>query len=252
VNCGAIPAELLESELFGHVRGAFTGAVSDHAGLFETANGGTFLLDEVGELPLPLQVKLLRVLQAGEFRPVGDNRALSVDVRVIAATHRNLADLVARGLFREDLYYRLKVFTLRLPPLRERAEDILPLARQFLELEPGRARRFSPEAERALLAWSWPGNCRELENCVRHGAALAEGAEVTLADLPEELCSATPGPRPASAPTRLVALAAVEREHVLGVLAACAGSQAEAARVLEIGRSTLWRKLDAWRRDGAI
>lgn len=252
VNCGAIPAELLESELFGHARGAFTGAVAEHEGLFEAADGGTLLLDEVAELPLALQVKLLRALQEGEIRRVGESRSRSVDVRVLAATHRDLAAWVERGLFRRDLYYRLKVLSLRVPPLRERGEDVLPMARQFLQQAAGAAKRFSAEAERALATWPWPGNCRELENSVRHGAALAEGEEVGLAELPEELRPGGAAEAPAKTPARLAALSTVEREHVLAVLAACSGRQADAARVLEIGRSTLWRKLEGWRREGAI
>jgi DNA-binding NtrC family response regulator len=252
VNCGAIPAELLESELFGHARGAFTGAVSERPGLFEAADGGTLLLDEVSELPAVLQVKLLRVLQGGEVRRVGENRTRLVDVRVLAATHDELRAQVEAGRFRQDLYYRLKVLAVHLPPLRERRGDILPMARQFLALEGGALRGFTPEAERALLAWPWPGNCRELESSVRHGAALAEGEEVTLDDLPEELRGAAPPVRRAPARERLGSLAEAERAHVLAVLAACAGRQAEAAQVLGISRSTLWRKLEAWRREGAV
>ena len=249
VNCGAIPSELLESELFGHARGAFTGAVTDRHGLFEAADGGSLLLDEVGDLPITLQVKLLRVLQEGEVRRVGESAALRVDVWVMSATHRDLDDLVARGLFRQDLFYRLKVLSLRLPPLRNRREDVLPMARQFLATQEGKARTFSPEAEAALLAWGWPGNCRELESCARYAAALVEGEEVALADLPEEIRVPGASAWPAKAPTRLLPLATVEREHVLGVLDACDGRQADAARILGIGRSTLWRKLEAWRRE---
>lgn len=250
VNCSAIPGELLESELFGHARGSFTGAISDRRGLFEAADHGTLLLDEVAELPLPLQVKLLRVLQSGEVRRVGENQPVWVDVRIIAATHRDLSAAVELGLFRQDLFYRLKVFLLRIPPLRERPEDILPLARQFLATQHGQARRFSAAAERALAAWRWPGNCRGLVNCALHAAALADGEEVTPADLPEELCGMPEQDPAAPTPAPLITLAAVERAHVLGVLAACAGRQADAARVLGIGRSTLWRKLAEWRREG--
>jgi DNA-binding NtrC family response regulator len=250
VNCGAIPAELLESELFGHARGAFSGAVAEKRGLFHEAHRGSILLDEIADLPLLLQVKLLRVLQDGEVRRVGETATARVDVRVLAATHRDLRADVAVGRFREDLYFRLKVFSLTLPPLRERAEDVLPLARHFLEREARRATRLGPEAERILLAYRWPGNCRELENAVRHAAALADGDEVRPEHLPDELRAAPP---PATvAPGRLAPLAEVEREHVLAVLEACRGRQAEAARVLGIGRNTLWRKLEGWRRDGAI
>ncbi|HET9553951.1 MAG TPA: sigma-54 dependent transcriptional regulator [Anaeromyxobacteraceae bacterium] len=249
VNCGALPAELMESELFGHLRGAFSGAVADKAGLFEEADGGTILLDEIGDLPLALQVKLLRVLQDGEVRRVGATRAAAVDVRVLAATHHELRALVEQGRFREDLYYRLQVFSLALPPLRARREDVMPLARQLLQLEGRPARAFSREAEAALLRHPWPGNVRELSNAVRHGAALARGELVELDHLPE------PVRRPSAAPDRPPgsvrrSLAEVEREHLLAVLAACEGRQAEAARVLGIARNTLWRKLEAYRRAG--
>ncbi len=240
VNCAALPGDLLESELFGHVRGAFTGAVSEKPGLFEEAEGGTLLLDEVAELPLPLQAKLLRVLQDGEVRRVGANRARRADVRVLAATHRELRDEVARGAFREDLYYRLNVFSLTLPPLRERKEDILPIALQLLELEESPARSFSRAAERVLLACQWPGNIRELSNAVRHGAALASGPAVQADDLPDEVRQQR-AVRPSMRP-----LAEVEREHVLAVLDACGGNQAEAARVLGLARNTLWRRLRAY------
>jgi DNA-binding NtrC family response regulator len=240
VNCAALPGDLLESELFGHVRGAFTGASSDKPGLFEEAEGGTLLLDEVAELPLALQAKLLRALQDGEVRRVGSNRAHRADVRILAATHRNLREQVGRAAFREDLFYRLNVFSLTLPPLRERKEDILPIALQLLELEEGPARGFTREAERALLAYGWPGNIRELSNAVRHGAALSQGPGVTAADLPDDVR------RPRAASPSMRPLAEVEREHVLAVLDGCGGNQAEAARVLGLARNTLWRRLRAY------
>jgi two-component system response regulator HydG len=253
INCGAMPAELMESELFGHVRGAFSGAVSDKIGLFETAHGGTLLLDEVAELSLALQVKLLRVLQDGQVRRVGANQSVAVDVRIIAATHRPLGDLVQRGAFRQDLYYRLRVFQLVLPPLRDRAEDILPLARDLLaELSHG-AQALGPDAEAALVAHRWPGNIRELVNAIRHGAALARGGIVTAGDLPDDVAPAFP-PRPVAgmpppvAAVRLRSLAEVEREHIVAVVRACGGRQAEAARILGIARNTLWRKLEEYRR----
>jgi DNA-binding NtrC family response regulator len=255
LNCGAMPAELMESELFGHVRGAFSGAVGDKTGLFEAAGGGTLLLDEVADLPLQLQVKLLRVLQDGHVRRVGATRSVAVDLRVIAATHRPLRQLVERGEFREDLYYRLVVFQIVLPPLRDRAEDVLPLARDILATVSAGAKTFGADAERALLAHRWPGNVRELVNAVRHGAALAREGFVGLADLPEEIAASAAVTRlpgvPARAPQAqavvLRPLAEVERDHILAVVRACGGNHAEAARVLGIARTTLWRKLEAYR-----
>ena len=240
VNCGAIPGELLESELFGHVRGAFSGAVADKPGLFEAAGGGTLLLDEVADLPPPLQVKLLRVLQDGEVRRVGSNRSLAVDVRVIAATHKDLGTLVELGLFRADLYYRIKVLSLHLPSLRDRAEDVLPLARHFLAQERRPPHRLAPPTEELLLSYRWPGNIRELSNAMRCASALAEGEEIEAHHLPDEVAGAA---RAGAPPASLRTLAEVEQEHVLTVLRACGGVQADAARVLGIGRNTLWRKL---------
>lgn len=244
VNVAALPTELLESELFGHAKGAFTGAHQAKQGLFEMAEGGTLFLDEIGEMPLELQAKLLRALADGEVRRVGDTRAFGVDARIVCATHRDLRELVRTGRFREDLYYRLKVLTLRVPALRERTEDILPLAMRFLSAERTRARGFTKAAETSLLAHAWPGNVRELQNAVKHGAALASGALIAPEDLPEEVVQ--PAPAPTTTSLRLRSLAEVEREHVLGVLEACGGSVGDAARVLDIGRNTLWRKLKSW------
>ena len=245
VNVAALPAELLESELFGHGRGAFTGAGAARHGLFEAAHGGTLFLDEIGEMPLALQVKLLRTLQDGEVRRVGENQSFVVDVRVVCATHRDLAERVRGGLFREDLFYRLKVLTLTVPALRDRREDILPLAQRFLEEEKTAPREFTEGAAERLLAYQWPGNVRELQNVVRYGAALANAAEVQEHDLPEQLCpsSGRLPTCPSDAPAPYKTLAEAERDHILGVLEACSGSQAEAARILGIGRNTLWRKL---------
>ncbi len=245
VNCGAIPGELLESELFGHVRGSFSGAVADRAGLFQTAAGGTLLLDEVADLPLPLQVKLLRVLQGGEVRRLGSNHSQVVDVRVIAATHKDLDALVRDGSFRADLYFRLKVFSLKLPPLRERTEDILPLARRFLRMERIPPPRLSPAVARTLEGYGWPGNVREVSNAMRYAAAVADGDVVELEHLPEEIQRATMS---ASLPPALSTLAEREREHILAVLEACQGVQSAAARILGIARNTLGRKLEAYAR----
>ena len=246
VNVAALPADLLESELFGHGRGAFTGAASARRGLFEAAHTGTLFLDEIGEMPLPLQAKLLRALQDGELRRVGESESFSVDVRVLCATHRDLAARVREGHFREDLYYRLKVLSVEVPPLRARRDDILPLAAHFLAEERAAAKGFSARAKKRLLAYPWPGNVRELQNAVKHGAALATGATVDAEDLPDELVGAGRVEVPSPTAHVLPSLAEVERAHVLRVLDACGGAQAEAARVLGIGRNTLWRKLRAY------
>jgi transcriptional regulator with PAS, ATPase and Fis domain len=234
VNVAALPADLLESELFGHARGSFTGAVAEKVGLFEAAHGGTLLLDEIGELAPALQAKLLRVLQDGEIRRVGANEPYRVDVRVLCATNRDLRAAVAAGTFRDDLYWRLDVFTLSLPPLRERPEDILPLAVRFLadEQHPG---RFTDRAIAALRAGLWPGNVRQLQNAVKHGAVLSRGADVDVEHLPASLGDHV-------APPALTLDAAV-RAHVARVLEGCGGNQVEAARILGIGRTTLWRHL---------
>jgi two-component system response regulator HydG len=241
VNVAALPSELLESELFGHAKGAFTGAVAARQGLMEAADGGTLFLDEIGEMPVALQAKLLRALQDGEVRPVGGTKAFRVNVRVVCATHRDLAALVASGAFREDLYYRLKVFVLRVPPLRERVADIVPLARMFLERE-GSSAALGTRAIARLERYAWPGNVRELQNAMTHAAALCGATEIDLPHLPEELNSRAPM-KPVAG---LQSLARVEQEHVMRVLEACGGNQQEAARILEIGRNTLWRKLRAW------
>ena len=241
VNVAALPAELLESELFGHVRGAFTGAHAARKGLFMAADGGTLFLDEIAEMPLALQAKLLRVLEDGEVRPVGETRAVTVDARIVCATHADLRSCVAERRFREDLYYRIKVFTLELPPLRERADDVPPLCRHFLQQE-GHSGEVGSAARRVLLSHLWPGNVRELQNAMRHGAALAGGRPIEPAHLPREVVTPSPG----HSTSVLRPLLEVEREHVLRVLESCGGRQADAARILGIGRTTLWRKLQAY------
>ena len=196
INCGAVPENLLESELFGHVRGSFTGATQDRVGLFEAANGGTLLLDEIGEVPPAMQVKLLRVLQERQVRRVGENRNRAVNVRVLAATNRDLVAEIHAARFRQDLYYRLRVVEIGVPPLRERREDILPLARSFLTSAAGKAGRkmtgFTPAAAHQLLRYAWPGNVRELENAVERAVVLARKSRIDVEDLPPEVGLAVP------------------------------------------------------------
>ncbi|WP_438026682.1 sigma 54-interacting transcriptional regulator [Sorangium sp. So ce233] len=255
INCAAIPEPLLESELFGHARGAFTGATRDRAGIFEAAAGGTLFLDEVGELPAGVQVKLLRALQAREVRRVGENRSRPVDVRVVAATNRELAAEVSAGRFRKDLYYRLKVVELRLPPLRERREDVLPLARGLLAQAAARMKRpsprLSPGAADRLVRYAWPGNVRELENTMERAVALAEGRRIEAEDLPEEVRSALPVPSAPAVAARVRSLGDVEQEYIRAVLARNGGNQTRAAAELGIGVSTLYRKLKEYGRGQA-
>jgi DNA-binding NtrC family response regulator/predicted hydrocarbon binding protein len=244
VNCGAVTETLLESELFGHARGAFTGAERDRAGFFEAATGGTLFLDEIGEISPGMQVKLLRALQEKEVRRVGESRSRPVDVRVLAATNRNLADEVAAGRFRQDLFYRLRVIELRIPPLRDRSEDILPLARVFLAETARRMGRkltgFTPRAADQLVRHAWPGNVREVQNAIEHAVALSSGSRVDLEDLPEELRTALPRARPTGA-TR--PLEDVEKEYILAAVQAAGGNRTRAATDLRIGLATLKRKL---------
>jgi two-component system response regulator HydG len=246
VNCGAITETLLESELFGHARGAFTGATHDRPGLFEAANGGTLLLDEVGEVSPGMQVKLLRTLQEREIRRVGENKSRRVDVRVVAATNRDLAHGVAGGGFRQDLYYRLRVVELNVPPLRDRRDDILPLARVLLADAALRMNRkvsgLVPDAADQLLRYDWPGNVRELENTMERAVALASGSRVEVEDLPAEIRNARPEPR--SGVVR--PLDDVEKEHILAALELNEGNQTRTAAQLRIGSATLYRKLKSY------
>lgn len=244
VNCAAVTESLLESELFGHAKGAFTGATHDRAGFFEAAHGGTLFLDEVGEVPPAMQAKLLRALQEKEVRRVGENQSRKVDVRVVAATNRNLPAEVVAGRFRQDLYYRLRVIELRVPPLRERRDDILPLARMLLAEATERLGRrvmgLSPEAADQLLRYGWPGNVRELGNAVERAVALCEGTRVEKDDLPEEVRAAPPNLTPGDSPRTLEEM---EREYILAVLARNGGNRARTAEQLAIGIATLYRKL---------
>jgi two-component system response regulator AtoC len=251
VNCAAIPEALLESELFGHARGAFTGAVGDHPGLFEQASGGTLLLDEIGELPAPLQAKLLRVLQDGAVRRVGDTRDRRVDTRVVAATSRDLAADVRAGRFREDLYYRLDVVAVRVPPLRERPEDLPPLIRTLLARHAAdlgiAVPEVAPDALRALLDHTWPGNVRELSNALERAVVLARKGRIEVGDLPDDLQPGDPASgRSASGDVTLRArLASAEDHAIREALARCGGSRREAARLLGISLRSLFYKLKA-------
>jgi DNA-binding NtrC family response regulator len=248
VNCGAITETLLESELFGHTRGAFTGAVSDRPGLFEAANGGTLLLDEIGEVSPRMQVKLLRVLQEREIRRVGETKNRAVNVRILAATNRDLAEGVAEGTFRQDLYYRLKVVELHVPPLRERRDDILPLGRLLLADAAVRmARKISglaPSAADQLLRYEWPGNVRELENAMERAVVLALGSRVDLEDLPEEIRRASP--KPVAIEGTVKPLSEIEKAYILEVLELNGGNQTRTAEQLRIGSATLYRKLKSY------
>ncbi len=249
VNCGAMSESLLESELFGHARGSFTGATHDRPGLFEAAHKGTLLLDEVGDVSPAMQVRLLRVLQEREIRRVGENKSRPVDVRVLAATHRDLLDAVEAGTFRQDLYYRLNVVDLPVPPLRERREDVLPLARMLLHESAERMKRkitsFAPNVADQLLNYDWPGNVRELQNAMERGVALATGSRVELEDLPEEVRRAFPRPMPTRGAVK--PLGEVEKEYILAALEVNDGNQTRTAEQLQIGSATLYRKLKAYR-----
>jgi DNA-binding NtrC family response regulator len=241
INCGAMPANLVQSELFGHERGSFTGATSRRIGHFESAAGGTVFLDEIGDLPLDAQTNLLRILQEGTLERVGSCQSIHVDVRVLAATHVDLEKAVAEGRFREDLFYRLNVLRLRMPPLRERAGDIELLAQQFLEAfrenYSTRARAFSAGARRAMNAFAWPGNVRELMNRVQRAAVVADDALITAADL--ELDQEDPDA--ARRPTLGSARISAEREAIVDCLRASAFNISECARRLRVSRVTVYR-----------
>jgi DNA-binding NtrC family response regulator len=250
VNCAAMPEALLESELFGHARGAFTDAKDARPGLFTEAHGGTLLLDEIGDMPLGLQPKLLRVLQERRVRPVGGRTEHPIDVRIIAATNRDLETAVEEGRFREDLFFRINVVHIELPPLRARQADILPLAQQFLEqLAPRMSkdvRSLTPAAAEKLLSYSWPGNVRELQNCIERAVTLTRFDHIGVEDLPEKIRNHRPSHVIVMAddPTELVTLEEVERRYILRVLDAVGGNKTAASRILGIERKTLYRKLE--------
>jgi DNA-binding NtrC family response regulator len=244
INCGALPETLLDSELFGHKAGAFTGAISDHAGLFESAAGGTLFLDEIGEISHATQVKLLRVLQEREIRRVGESKNRPINVRVLAATNHDLAAGMASGTFREDLYYRLRVVEVAIPPLRQRREDILPLARFFVDRFRTKlklpALRLSPESIGFLTNYSWPGNVRELENAIEHAAILTRDGRLTPDLFPSGIVHRTAGPGRSEGRR---SLGDVASEHIQDVLRQTGGNRRQAAEILGISTATLWRKL---------
>jgi DNA-binding NtrC family response regulator len=262
IDCSALVGPLMESELFGHTKGAFTGATGTKLGLVELANGGTAFFDEIGELPLDLQSKLLRVLQEKEFRPVGSLQVRKSDFRVISATNRDLATEVEKGKFRRDLFYRLNVITLRLPPLRERVQDIPDLVAHFIRRY-GHNHTVTQEAMDALLSYEWPGNVRELENCIQHMVAVNPGPLLRLHDLPSPLLNymmlnrpkamaagvVTSQPEPYSfetpgvQPEQIIPLLEMERRAILQALQFTKGDRSTAAELLGIGRTTLYRKL---------
>ncbi|MFO7587603.1 MAG: sigma-54 dependent transcriptional regulator [Gemmatimonadota bacterium] len=253
LNCGALPEGLLESELFGHVKGSFTGAVKDKEGLFVAASGGTFFLDEVGEMAPSTQVKLLRVLQQREVIPVGSTDPIPVDVRLIAATNRNLERDIEEGRFRRDLYYRLNVISLELPPLRERAEDVPLLAQHFLALQTAdgeEPRKLSPKALQVLQEYHWPGNVRELENVIERAVVLTAGPTIKPDALPERLHEAPSEPLVQDRPPANPALEIIERAYIEHVLRAEGGNKTKAAEVLGIDPSTLYRKIKRYDLEG--
>ena len=245
LNCSAFSRELLESELFGYKAGAFTGAVKDKRGLLEEANHGTIFLDEIGEMALELQSKLLRVLETGEFVKVGDTKTTHVDVRILSATNRNLKEEIASGRFREDLYFRLSVFRIMLPPLRQRKEDILLLARQFIERYAKQIGRPAPvlssEAKSLFLSYPWPGNVREMMNAVEHALIVCD-CEITRHDLPIDMLSGDTS----TADDDAFDLKSVERNHIIKVLHHTHGNKTETARLLKIGLTTLYRKIEEY------
>ena len=245
LNCSAFSRELLESELFGYKAGAFTGAVKDKRGLLEEANNGTIFLDEIGEMALELQSKLLRVIETGEFVKVGDTKTTRVDVRILSATNRNLKEEIANGRFREDLYFRLSVFRILLPPLRQRRDDILLLAQHFIEQYARQIGRTAPslstEAKKIFLAYPWPGNVREMMNAIEHGLIVCEN-EITPGDLPIDMVtSEAPSENDDS-----LDLKSVERNHIIKVLKFTNGNKTETARLLKIGLTTLYRKIEEY------
>lgn len=251
INCGAIPRELLESELFGHVKGSFTGAVAHKKGKVELLDGGTLLLDEIGEMPLDLQVRILRLIQEKEIEKIGATAPTKVDVRIIAATHRDLAAMVKQGTFREDLYYRLLVVPIKLPPLRERTGDIEELVQHFFRKSRAKHNRpemtIGQEVLQSCSEYAWPGNVRELENAVERMVLLAKSGELTAVDLPDSIRpQANEGALPVMLPEHGVSLEAFEKQMILQALKKCGGNQTQAARYLSMSRRTLAYRLEKY------
>ncbi len=253
VNCSAVPENLLESELFGHAKGSFTDARSDRMGLFAQANGGTLFLDEIGEIPLPMQPKLLRALEERKVRPVGTNAELDIDVRIVAATNRDLEAAVEEQRFREDLFFRINVIHVDLPPLRSRGTDILALAQHFLgrySLQAGKdVNGISPSAAQRLCDYDWPGNVRELRNCLERAVALTRFTDVAVEDLPERVSKYRRSHVVVAAddPTELVPMEEVERRYILRVVETVGGNKTMASKILGLDRKTLYRKLERYK-----
>ena len=246
VDCGSLVPTLIESELFGYVKGAFTGAVQSKDGLLAIAEGGTVFLDEIGEMPVDLQAKLLRAIQEKEIRPVGSTKRIPINVRILAATNRDLEQAVSQGTFRRDLYFRLNVLTLRIPPLRDRRQDIPLLTAYFLEKlsrDSGHERFLSDEALKAMLSYDWPGNVRELENCLERVCALTTGPAIHIPDLPSSLHGARNVPANGESSSKILPMAELEKQTILGTIAQLNGDKLLAARLLGIGKTTLYRKL---------
>lgn len=251
VNCSAFSKELLENELFGHKAGAFTGATKDTKGIFEEANNGTVFLDEIGEMPLDLQAKLLRVLESGEFLKVGDNKPIKTDVRIIAATNRDLQKEIQSGNFREDLYYRINIFNITLPALRERTVDIEELANYFLTVFATKTnkkiKRISADYLEALKLHSWKGNIRELRNVIERSIILVDGEELTVDSLPNEFQQSTSNSQQSAKPLSAFELASAEKIHIQKVMNYTNGNKTETAKLLNIALTTLYRKLEEYK-----
>lgn len=251
INCSAFSHDLLESEMFGHLAGAFTGAIKDKKGLFEEANGGTLFLDEIGEMPPDLQAKFLRVLEAGEYIKVGSNKPTAVNVRIVAATNRNLAKEIEEGHFRQDLYYRLSAFIIELPPLRERTGDIETLASYFLKIYSNKTNKkitqMEPQVVELLKSHRWPGNIRELRNVIERSVILTTGTALTADSLPYELQHNTAASQPADNMLSAFSMASAEKLHIQKVLNHTKGNKAETARLLNIGIATLYRKIEEYK-----